>query len=73
MRLVSTVELMAVRERVNNQLSPLDRPIDEHTFQVLHDAEMEFQIWYKNWDQPFAERYEDAGASRAPVTSVGAR
>jgi hypothetical protein len=63
MRLVSTVELMAVRERVNTQLSPLDHPIDEHTFQVLQDAELEFQIWYKNWDAPFAQRYEDAGMS----------
>jgi hypothetical protein len=61
MRLVSTVELMAVRERINNQLSPIDRPIDDLTFKVLRDADQEFQVWYANWDPVFAQRYEDAG------------
>jgi hypothetical protein len=64
MRLVSTLELMAVRERVNNSLSPLDRPIDDVTFQVLHEADREFQTWYHNWDAPFATRYEDAAFYR---------
>lgn len=60
MRLVSTVELMAVRERVNNKLSP-ERPIDQHTFDILHEADREFEVWYQNWDALFAEKYEDAG------------
>jgi hypothetical protein len=61
MRLVSTVELMAVRERINARLSPVDVPMDENTFRVLSEADTEFQIWYKNWDPAFAQRYEDAG------------
>ena len=36
MRLVSTVELMAIRERVHNNLAPLfDRPVDDHTFNAV--------------------------------------
>lgn len=62
MRLVSTVELMAVRERVNSKLST-DHPIDEQTFAVLNEADQEFQTWYHNWDAPFAQKYEDAGMS----------
>jgi hypothetical protein len=62
MRLVSTVELMAVRERVNARLTPLDKPIDENTFRILREADAEFETWYQNWDPVFAQRYEDAGA-----------
>ncbi|KAI0639613.1 hypothetical protein C8Q77DRAFT_1082056 [Trametes polyzona] len=63
MRLVSTVELMAIRERVHNNLAPLfDRAVDEITFNVLHEADMEFRNWYSTWDQAFSQKYEDAGA-----------
>ena len=63
MRLVSTVELMAIRERIHNNLAPLfDRPVDEHTFQVLRDADLEFRNWFATWDQAFSQKYEDAGA-----------
>ena len=62
MRLVSTVELMAIRERIHNNLAPLfDRPVDEHTFQVLRDADLEFRNWFATWDQAFSQKYEDAG------------
>lgn len=62
MRLVSTVELMAIRERVNNNLSPLfDKPVDDMTFNVLREADMEFRNWYGTWDQAFSQKYEDAG------------
>lgn len=62
MRLVSTVELMAIRERVHNNLAPLfDRAVDEITFNVLHEADMEFRNWYATWDQAFSQKYEDAG------------
>ncbi|KAF8140417.1 hypothetical protein EV363DRAFT_1393324 [Boletus edulis] len=64
MRLVSTVELMAIRERVNNQLSPFDRPVDEVTFNVLQRADSDFQNWYKTWDQAFSQKYEDAAFYR---------
>ena len=64
MRLVSTVELMAIRERVHNNLAPLfDRAVDEITFNVLREADMEFRNWYATWDQAFSQKYEDAGMS----------
>lgn len=66
MRLVSTVELMAIRERVTNNLAPtFDHPVDEHTFNVLREADMEFRNWYNTWDQAFSQKYEDAGESEA--------
>ena len=56
------VELMAIRERVNNNLSPLfDRPVDDHTFNVLREADVEFHTWYTTWDSAFSQKYEDAG------------
>ncbi|KAH0838170.1 hypothetical protein J3R83DRAFT_6421 [Lanmaoa asiatica] len=64
MRLVSTVELMAIRESVHNKLSPFDRPVDEVTFGVLQQADSEFQNWYKTWDQAFSRKYEDAAFYR---------
>ena len=68
MRLVSTVELMAIRERVNNNLAPtFDRPVDEHTFNVLREADMEFRNWYNTWDQAFSQKYEDAGKCHSHV------
>lgn len=71
MRLVSTVELMAVRERVNGKLHPLDGPITEMTFAVLHEADREFEVWYRNWDAPFAQKYEDAGAFALRAIEAG--
>ncbi|KAH9857979.1 hypothetical protein C2E23DRAFT_880659 [Lenzites betulinus] len=65
MRLVSTVELMAIRERVHNNLSPLfDRAVDEVTFNILREADMEFRNWYGTWDQAFSQKYEDAAFYR---------
>ena len=68
MRLVSTVELMAIREYVHNKLSPFDRPVDEVTFGVLQRADSDFSNWYKTWDQAFSQKYEDAGESRSLVS-----
>jgi hypothetical protein len=65
MRLVSTVELMAIRERVNNNLSPFERPADEITFAVIQQADSEFRNWYKTWDQAFSQKYEDAGMTES--------
>ncbi|KAI6162085.1 hypothetical protein EDD17DRAFT_1579833 [Pisolithus thermaeus] len=61
MRLVSTVELMAIREGVHNKLSPFDGPVDEHTFAVIDNADTNFRDWYKTWDEAFSQKYEDAG------------
>lgn len=60
MRLVSTVELMAIRERIQNNI-PLDGPVDAKAFQVLANADQEFQNWYVTWDNAFSQKYEDAG------------
>ncbi|PCH33943.1 hypothetical protein WOLCODRAFT_130083 [Wolfiporia cocos MD-104 SS10] len=65
MRLVSMVELMAIRERVNNNLSPhFDRPVDDNTFHVLRQADMEFRNWYTTWDHAFSQKYENAAFYR---------
>ncbi|KAI0079627.1 hypothetical protein K474DRAFT_1591918 [Panus rudis PR-1116 ss-1] len=65
MRLVSTVELMAIRERVTNNLAPyFDQPVNEQTFAVLREADVEFRNWYATWDQAFSQKYEDAAFYR---------
>jgi hypothetical protein len=63
MRLVSTVELMTIRERINNKLGSLDRPVDDQTFGVLQQADEDFREWYKSWDAVFAQKYESAGTA----------
>jgi hypothetical protein len=60
MRLVSTVELMAIRERVHNNI-PTEGPVDTKTFASLSQADSEFRHWYKTWDTAFSQKYEDAG------------
>jgi hypothetical protein len=69
MRLVSTVELMAIRERVHNKLSPFERPVDEVTFAVIQQADSEFRNWYKTWDHAFSQKYEDAGTVQPSETT----
>ncbi|KAI0048332.1 hypothetical protein FA95DRAFT_1517530 [Auriscalpium vulgare] len=65
MRLVSTVELMAIRERITNLLAPFAHgPVDERTFEVLRTADAEFKHWYTTWDQAFSQKYEDAAFYR---------
>ncbi|RDB29536.1 Transcriptional activator of proteases prtT [Hypsizygus marmoreus] len=63
MRLVSTVELMALRERVNNAI-PMEGPVKEEHFNRLREANEEFSTWYKIWDQAFSQKYEDAAFYR---------
>jgi hypothetical protein len=65
MRLVSTVELMAIRERVHNHLAPLvHEPLDDRTFKPLHVSREEFKHWYATWDQAFSQKYENAAFYR---------
>lgn len=61
MRLVSTLELMVIRERVHNALSPSESPIREDDFETLRKADLDFRAWYATWDQAFSQKYEDAG------------
>ncbi|KAF9447804.1 hypothetical protein P691DRAFT_760464 [Macrolepiota fuliginosa MF-IS2] len=59
MRLVSTVELMAIREEVHNTLPTEGLVLDVH-YDVLRDADLKFKNWYATWDQAFSQKYEDA-------------
>jgi hypothetical protein len=62
MRLVSMVELMVIRERITNDLAPFAHgPVDERSFEIVKGAYLEFQHWYRSWDQAFSQKYEDAG------------
>lgn len=71
MRLVSMVELMAIRERVHNNLAPLfERPVDDSTLNILRDADLEFRHWYQTWDHAFSQKYEDAGTSLLPFSDA---
>ena len=63
MRLVSTVELIAIRERVHNTLTPFDGPVKPEHFEELHRADRDFQNWYASWDAAFSRKYENAGLS----------
>lgn len=63
MRLCSMLELMAIRERIHNRLSP-DRPVDDETFSVLREADGEFRNWFTTWDNAFSQKYEDAGEQK---------
>ncbi|KAG6854237.1 hypothetical protein C0991_009255 [Blastosporella zonata] len=64
MRLVSTVELMTIRERVNNAMSPIEGPVREEHFVRLREADAEFTNWFKVWDHAFSQKYEDAAFYR---------
>jgi len=70
MRLVSTVELIRIRERVHNQLSPLEGPVLPAHFEYIQDAERHFDLWYKTWDHAFSMKWPDAGTSASFVASV---
>lgn len=61
MRLVSTVELVAIRERVHNFLSPLEGPIKPEHYEELNRADIDFRNWYATWDEAFSRKYENAG------------
>lgn len=63
MRLVSTVELIAIRERVHNALAPYEGPVPSHHFEELLNAGHDFKTWYELWDRQFSRKYENAGMS----------
>jgi hypothetical protein len=64
MRLVSTVELIAIRERLQNSLAPFKGPVKPTELQQLQQAGRDFQIWYNFWDANFSAKYEDKGGSQ---------
>ena len=61
MRLVSTVELIAIRERVHNTLAPYEGQVPPDHFDVLESADRDFKQWYASWDARFSQKYENAG------------
>jgi len=61
MRLVSTVELMALRERLHNSMSPMDQPVRDQDFDELRRGDLALRGWYATWDHAFSQKYADAG------------
>ena len=61
MRLVSTVELIKIRERVHEAMSPLEGPVKLDHFDILRNADREFEQWYSTWDSAFSQKWPGAG------------
>ncbi|KAF8640547.1 hypothetical protein AX17_000209 [Amanita inopinata Kibby_2008] len=64
MRLVSTVELMVLRERLYNAMSPFDRPVSDEDLARLRHFDGEFRKWFQFWDEAFSQKYTDAAFYR---------
>ncbi|KAJ2932671.1 hypothetical protein H1R20_g4425, partial [Candolleomyces eurysporus] len=64
MRLVSTVELVKIRERVHNALSPLEGPVLSEHVDKIRIADQDFESWYKIWDYAFSKKWPDAAFYR---------
>ncbi|KAG9035556.1 hypothetical protein FRB95_011098 [Tulasnella sp. JGI-2019a] len=65
MRLVSMVELMIIRERTHNVVSPTNNvPIDSSTFAVLRQSKDNFESWLKIWSTNFSRKYDVAAFHR---------
>ncbi|KAF8519106.1 hypothetical protein BU17DRAFT_66051 [Hysterangium stoloniferum] len=64
MRLVSTVELIIIREKVHNRLAQREHQIDEETFLCLREADADFRTWFQKWDGQFSKKHSDAGFYR---------
>jgi len=63
MRLVSTVELMVLRERLHNAMSPFERIVTDDDLAHLRHFDGEFRKWFQFWDDAFSQKYTDAGIS----------
>lgn len=61
MRLVSTVELIKIREGLHEVLSPLDGPVLPIHIEKLSRSDVDFDLWYKTWDHAFSKKWPDAG------------
>ncbi|KAG2023045.1 priB protein, variant 2 [Coprinopsis cinerea AmutBmut pab1-1] len=64
MRLVSTVELIKIRERVHEAMSPLEGPVKLDHFDILRNADREFEQWYSTWDSAFSQKWPGAAFYR---------
>ncbi len=63
MRLVSTVELMTLREQCQNLVGPFDKPVTEETFAIVKKFAIQFRGWYDRWDKQFEQKNPDRGRS----------
>ena len=61
MRLVSTVELMVLRERLHNAMSSFERAVLDDDLANLRHFDGEFRKWFQFWDEAFSQKYTDAG------------
>ncbi|KAF8349737.1 hypothetical protein F5887DRAFT_1059004 [Amanita rubescens] len=64
MRLVSTVELMVLRERLHNAMSPFERIVTDDDLAHLRHFDGEFRKWFQFWDEAFSQKYTDAAFYR---------
>ncbi|KAF8745103.1 hypothetical protein AX14_010573 [Amanita brunnescens Koide BX004] len=64
MRLVSTVELMVLRERLHNAMSPFERAVLDDDLANLRHFDGEFRKWFQFWDDAFSQKYTDAAFYR---------
>lgn len=71
MRLVSTVELIALRERIHNAVSSFDEPVKDTDFEELKKADASFRTWYATWDQAFSQKYANAGKCSYHRVGIG--
>ncbi|TIC10731.1 hypothetical protein E3Q14_02644 [Wallemia mellicola] len=59
LRLISTMELLQIREKVHNELQPFDTRVDGHTFATLRLATVEFDSWFNNWKEHIQNKFPD--------------
>ena len=49
-RLRSLVAQLVFTGKINDELEPLDRPVDAKTFEIVNRAIGEFDAWLEEWD-----------------------
>ncbi|KAM6498448.1 hypothetical protein JOM56_006396, partial [Amanita muscaria] len=64
MRLVSTVELMVLREKLHDAMAPFDKPVSDEDLDILRRFDGDFKTWYQFWDDAFSQKYTDAAFYR---------
>lgn len=60
MRLISTVELMALRERLYDGV-PTDGPVTDEVHDLTLRAQVSFTEWFTTWDNTYSKKYEESG------------
>lgn len=64
MRLVSTVELIKIREHIHEAMSPLEGPVKMEHFEELVNADKELDSWFRTWDNAFSQKWPNAAFYR---------